>query len=343
MDFLVGGYGPDMGGGARGIGWLGDGPGGARFRGTLAGAPSPSWICVSGNRAFAALEGRAQVASFLVEGAFEDGAGPRLRLVSQVPAGGAAPCHAALARDPQGGEHLIVACYGDGTVAVHSVGPGGRLSGVEQAIAGAGSGPLPAQAGPHAHCALPLADGRVLTSDLGADCVHVNAWDGGRLRRVGSVRLEPGTGPRDLLPLAGDAVAVLGEWGCTVTVLAPRGRGFQALAPVALGASAGDQAASLARVDGPGARRFLYAGLRGSDRLVALADAGGRAGAQRLRVVARVPAGGRHPRHIRAVGRRLYVCAQKSDRIAMFDVDARGLPRPAGGAPAPAPTALAPL
>jgi len=69
-------------------------------------------------------------------------------------------------------------------------------------------------------------DGRVLTSDLGADRVYVHHWEHGELVREGEVVLEPGTGPRDqhLLPVASDdlahdwRVAVVGEWGGTAFV-----------------------------------------------------------------------------------------------------------------------------
>ncbi|MCI1224480.1 lactonase family protein [Bifidobacterium sp.] len=148
----------------------------------------------------------------------------RLEQTSRITVQGDGPTHAALAIDDEGHRHLIVACYGDGSIGVHRLDEQGRILPGNQLLEGEGHGPLPAQAGPHAHWILPLPDGRVLTTDLGADRVYVHRWEHGTLRRSAAVRLAPGTGPRDmhLMPTNGGGwrVAVVDEWGCTVTVLA---------------------------------------------------------------------------------------------------------------------------
>ncbi|WEV69609.1 beta-propeller fold lactonase family protein [Bifidobacterium sp. ESL0775] len=165
-----------------------------------------------------------------------DGNGVRLTEISRVklPAS-SGPTHAAIAVDPQLGRHLITADYADGTVCVLPIGPGDVLGPVAQVLHGDQEhhGPLPAQEGPHAHWILPLADGRVLSTDLGADRIYVHHWEGARLVRTGFVSLAPGTGPRDMHVLPGPSgefgpaddwrVAVVDEWGCTVTVLEPVG------------------------------------------------------------------------------------------------------------------------
>ncbi|MCI1218957.1 MAG: lactonase family protein [Bifidobacterium sp.] len=148
----------------------------------------------------------------------------RLEQTSRVRVQGDGPTHAAVAIDDEGHRHLIVANYGDGSLCVHRLDEQGRILPGNQLLQGEGHGPLPAQDGPHAHWVLPLPDGRVLTTDLGADRIYVHRWEHGALRRSGEVRLAPGTGPRDmhLMPTNGRGwrVAVVNEWGCSVTVLA---------------------------------------------------------------------------------------------------------------------------
>ncbi|WEV46501.1 beta-propeller fold lactonase family protein [Bifidobacterium sp. ESL0690] len=143
------------------------------------------------------------------------------------------PTHAAIAVDSVLGRHLITADYADGTVCVLPIGAGDVLGPVAQVLHGDPEhhGPLPAQEAPHAHWILPLADGRVLTTDLGADRIYIHRWQGSRLVRTGFVSLADGTGPRDMHVLPGPSgkfgesgdwrIAVVDEWGCTVTILEP--------------------------------------------------------------------------------------------------------------------------
>ena len=204
---------------------------------------------------------------------------PTLTELSRVPASGISPTHAVVATDDIGGKHLIVANYADGHVCVHPIATDGSLLAPTQVLAGEGHGPLPAQEGPHAHWILPLPDGRVLSTDLGADRIYVHHWRSRELARVGVVRHAAGTGSRDLhlLPVADHShattfgadwrVAVVGEWADTVTLLGPvpgssdkadgqnddptqatDSDGIRVLQAVSLGGDALDQAASLAFV-----------------------------------------------------------------------------------------------
>src|SRR5690606_23679405 len=180
---LVGGYGPDMGGTASGVRTAESSPDGLVVG---AGLPcdSPSWIAVRGERMVATLEGSGALAWFsrTPEGWRADG-------VTRLEAG--SPCHAAFLDD----DTVAVASYGDGAIVLARHGQAGPL----QRLDGSGSGPLPAQEGPHAHHVHVLADGRVLTLDLGADRLHVHERRAdGLLIRVDSLALPAGTGPRDL-------------------------------------------------------------------------------------------------------------------------------------------------
>ena len=234
---LIGAYGSDMDGGARGVGVARSDPdGGLTISGDVLESASPSWVAVRGDRMVATLEGTGELAWFARsgDGWVADGVAAT---------GGQSPCHAAFLDD----DTVAVACYGDGAVVVLRHGDAVPA----QRIDGSGSGPLAAQGGPHAHHVLVLADGRVLTLDLGADRLHVHRRTAdGLLERTESIPLPEGTGPRDLLALPSGELALLGEWSCELVILDPAGSEFEVVQILALpGATPGsDQAAALGSV-----------------------------------------------------------------------------------------------
>lgn len=318
---LIGAYGPDMGGTATGIGAAESIPDAAmRVRaGVVAAVPSPSWLSVRGDRMVATLEGTGELAWF---SRAEDG----WALDAVVATGGQSPCHAAFLDD----DTVAVACYGDGAVVVLRHGVTEPL----QRLEGAGSGPLPAQEGPHAHHVHVLPDGRVLTLDLGADRLYVHERIDVGLTRIGEVALPAGTGPRDLLALGDGRLALLGEWSCELLVLAEADGAFVVLERHALpGATAGeDQAAALA-LSADGAQ--VFAGVRGSDRIAvfAVSDAG-------VTPIGSVAAGGSRPRHLLVDGPLLHAANQASDELATFRIRDDRLPELVGSTPTPAPTCV---
>ncbi|MGN6503139.1 MAG: lactonase family protein [Pseudolysinimonas sp.] len=309
-DWLIGGYGPDMGGAGTGMRWGRSHPDGRFEVGPLAAElDSPSWVTVDGARVFAALEG----AGSIVELSLERG---RLEPVAHHEVG-QYPCHIAVV-----GGMPVVACYGDGLIWT----PSGSLS------SDAPRGPLPAQDGPHAHHVLPLGSA-VLTLDLGTDRLSVHHVVDGKLLRVDEVPLPPGTGPRDLLPLPDGRVALLGEWSCELILLEPMGDTFEIvqIVPLPEAVPGTDQAAGLAL-----AGRFVVAGIRGSNRIATLelGDA--------VAPVTSVPSGGDWPRHLVADGEFVHVANQLSSAIATFRLGPDGIPTPVGDPVAvPSPTCLA--
>ncbi|QEO10236.1 lactonase family protein [Protaetiibacter larvae] len=318
---LIGAYGADMGGGAAGIATARSAPDGTVVvAGPVLACPSPSWLAVRGDRLVATLEGTGGLAWFRRDG---DG----WAADGVVATGGRWPCHAAFLDD----DTVAVASYGDGAITV--LRHGGTAP--AQRLEGSGSGPLPAQDGPHAHHVHVLPDGRVLTLDLGADRLHVHARGAdGRLERIDSLALPEGTGPRDLIALPSGELALLGEWSCELLILDPAGIDFEIVQILALpGATPGaDQAAALSlSADG----RHLYAGVRGADlvSVIALEDDGARG-------IASVPSGGHWPRHLLVDGELLHVANQLSDTIATFRIGADGIPVPIAAVTTPAPTRI---
>lgn len=317
-DFLIGAYGQDAGGTSPGI-LRGRSHDDGRFEylGVAAEVPSPSWLALDGDRLYATLEEADELAVFAVS----DGS---LVLERRAPAGGRHPCHLGITDGA-----VIAACYGDGVVAVHH--PVGEPP---QLLAGDGSGPLPAQEGPHAHHVLPLGP-HVLTVDLGADLLYVHAWSGHELRRIDSIPVPPGTGPRDLLSLPDGRLALLGEWSCELLLLEPMGESFEVVQILALpGATPGeDQTAALGlSADG----RFVFAGIRGADRVASIA-----LDADAARAVGWAPSGGRWPRHLVVDGGFVHVANQLSNTVATLRVENDGTLTPAGDpAAVPSPTHL---
>lgn len=321
LGFWCGGYTASMGGDAQGIALLsGESAGGLEFRGLAAAVSSPSYLLRHGGGVVAADEANGRVVFFALEGGELVERGSRSTT-------GPNPCHLSV------DDGLLFASnYGDGSIDVFAIAADGAIEGPLQTLAAAGSGPLPQQDGPHAHCTLPLPGGTVLSADLGTDRVHLHSRHGEELRRIASIELPAGTGPRDLLRL-GSRTLLLGEFGSRIFEIgadAVAGSGELVADPVE-----GDQAAGLAVSDDG---RFLYAGLRGSDR-IAVVDA------VTLEPVAAVSCGGHWPRHLVVRGGLLLVANQLSGTVSRFAIDARsGIPSPLG-APilVPSPTFLLPL
>jgi 6-phosphogluconolactonase (cycloisomerase 2 family) len=174
-----------------------------------------------------------------------------------------------------------------------------------------------------------LADGRIVTADLGADRLHVHTLVGGTLVRESSVALPAGTGPRDLHVLSNGLIVLLGEFGCELHVLAVADDSSISLTfSVPLpGAVAGDQAAAIAVT---GDERFVYSGLRGSNRisfspLTLDTDPAGRPGV-RFAPGGFVSAEGDWPRHLTVDGDILHVANQRSSGVASFSLGADGTP-----------------
>ncbi len=237
--------------------------------------------------------------------AFRRGPGLSLEPLGGQPTSGGSSCHVSVTHD-----RLYVSNYRDGSIDVFPLLADGLIGERIQALSSHGSGPNPAQAGPHAHSTL-VRGFTVLSADLGADRVHVHAIENGMLVRTASVSLPAGTGPRDLVPNAARTL-LLGELQGTLFALDDRGQ-VVAAGRIAADWVDGDHAAGLA-VDSSG--RFLYTGLRGSNRIAVIR-------ASDLSPVGTVPCDGDWPRHLCVIdGDVLLVANQLSSTVAAFRIDA---------------------
>ncbi|QNE47016.1 lactonase family protein [Glaciihabitans sp. INWT7] len=312
IDLLVGGYTGTMGD-AKGISLL-------RWHGELARlellettpTSSPSFL--------------ASGSAGLVYATDEYGTGPAgrieafrrvrgsLRLLGGQPTSGGFPCHVSVTAD-----RLFVSNYLDGSIDVFPLLPDGRIGELIQTLTSHGSGPDPVQERPHAHSTL-VRGSTVLSADLGADRVHVQGIENGRLVRTASVALPPGTGPRDLARLAGRTI-LLGELRGSLFALGDRGEVLDA-GTIAEDWVESDHAAGLA-IDA--SARFLYTGLRGSNRIAVIRTGD-------LSPVATVSSDGDWPRHLCMIdGDVLLVANQLSSTVAAFRIDpVTGIPLPLG-------------
>lgn len=365
--FWVGGYGSDIGGSATGIGMLAGDEGRPAdtlaYRGAVTQTASPSWLAQHPTLdvVYAALEGEGRVQAFARSGE------ATLRPLGEPVAAGKEVCHLAVAPN---GSALIASCYGDGRVVRIALGADGaprpgaehratalraallaQLHGVEGEVpepqgdlAAAASDPYAETVGSeresHAHAAAFLPDGRVATTDLGFDLVRFWRQSATGLELDHEVVLPQGTGPRHMVVHPSGHLHVVTEFSCEVFTLTagPDGRWGVVSAVLAspIAQPGFDSAAELVRTrDGA----FLYTALRGSNTVAALRVQGS---GERLESMALADSGVDWPRHHLAHEGKLLVAGERSDSVALLDLDER-TGAPTGirhRAPVPTPTHL---
>lgn len=365
--FWLGGYGPAMEGSADGIGLLAGDEGAATalsYRGAVTATPSPSWLAQHPTLdvVYAALEGDSAVQAFARTGE------SRLTPLGDPVEAGQYVCHLAVSTS---GSFLIASCYGDGRVVRIGIDGEGRLvadaantaaelraalfgeplqAGVPAGVAVAATDRYPGAltaAGEervsHAHAAAFLGDGRIATTDLGFDLVRIWRPIAGSLVLDHEVVLPVGVGPRHMVVHPSGHLHVVTEYSCEVFTFAAGPDGTWSVIAAALAspiAEVGiDVAAELARSrDG----HVLYTALRGSNTIAALRVRGA---GESLEPFALADSGVDWPRHHLVHEGKLLVAGQRSDTVALLDLDER-TGAPLGirhEAQAPAPTHFLPV
>jgi 6-phosphogluconolactonase len=307
--------------------------------GVAADTPDPSWVVVhpSGKYLYAANEaGKAStVSAFAV-----DAKSGKLTLLNQMSALGEDPCYISF---DKAGKYVLVANYTSGNIVVFPILPDGKLGEHTALVQDSGAtGPnKERQQGSHAHwIETSMANGTVFVADLGLDRVMTYKFDSvkgilGAMPAAGphqpfvqnALELSPGTGPRHV------AVSkvmdfrrflyVLGELDSTITVFGTTKEGIFGGAiqkvPMLPAQFSGRNDAAEIEIHPSG--KFLYASNRGHDSIAifAIDPAKGT-----LTFVARVPTGGKEPRHfaIDPSGKYLLAENQFSNSIVVFKIDA---------------------
>ncbi|WP_307078843.1 lactonase family protein [Arthrobacter pascens] len=335
----TGTYTPDGGGRAAGIGAVSAGADGTlEWLGTAVKANSPSFLAVHPTLPviYAVAEQAGTVQAYRRSGEFKLEA-----FGDQQPAGEAA-CHVAV--DPLA-RFITVTCWGDGQVLLYELTRDGSITGpltTPPSVDPHGS-QTPGEPRPsRAHASLMLADGRVMTTDLGHDTLRIWTYEpGSGLRADHEVALPFGSGPRHLVQHASGSVFVVSEYSIEVFVLRADAGTFELInrGPATSGGSLpGDSAAEICLSEnGDNA----YVGVRGSNLIsVLLVKADG----AEVAPLADFPSRGDWPRHHLVRGQWLHVAHERSDDIATFALDpVSGFPGPlVNTLRTPSPTALVP-
>jgi len=242
--------------------------------------------------------------------------------------GGAGPCH--LAVDPTG-KCLLVANYGDGSIAALAIHADGTLAEPGTVIQHHGSSVNAArQAGPHAHFITPGPANRfALACDLGLDQVLVYRLDPAKSTLVANdppfATVKPGSGPRHLaFHPSGRFVFLINEMGATMTAFAydaERGtlKELQTVSTLPAGFTGAKSGAGV-QVHPSG--KFVYGSNRGHDSIAVF---GFEPASGRLTFLECQSTQGKTPRHfaLDPAGQWLLAENQDSDSIVVFRVDAK--------------------
>ena len=307
-------------------------------KGVAAEARDPSWVAVhpSGKFLYAANEAgkSSTVSAFAV-----DVKSGKLTLLNQMPALGEDPCYISF---DKAGKYVLVANYTSGNIVVFPILPGGKL-GEHTAlvqVSGATGPNKERQEGSHAHwIETSMGNGTVFVAALGLDRVMTYKFDPakgtlGAMPAAGphqpfvqnALELSPGTGPRHAaISKVTDFrrfLYVLGELDSTITVFGTTKEGIFGGAiqkvPMLPAEFSGRNDAAEIEIHPSG--KFLYASNRGHDSIAifAIDPAKGT-----LTFVARVPTGGKGPRHfaIDPSGKYLLAENQFSNNIVVFKID----------------------
>lgn len=248
----------------------------------------------------------------------------QLTLLNRQFSHGSLPCH--LSTDRQG-KFLLVANYGNGSLAVYPLQADGKIGEAIQTVQHEGSGANPGrQEGPHAHFVTVTADNRfALCCDLGIDKVLVYRLDSdrGQLTLNDEVVLKPGAGPRHLaFHPTGRYAYVINELDSTVAVFAYAAEtgsltGLQTLSTLPEGYT-GENTTAEVWVHPSG--RFVYGSNRGHDSIViyAVEEATGQ-----LTLVGHTSTRGKSPRSfiIAPSGTLLLAANQDSNTVTTFRLD----------------------
>ncbi len=237
--------------------------------------------------------------------------------------GGRGPCHLVVDRT---GNHVLVANYGGGSVAVLPIGDDGKLQPISSLRQHEGSSVNPQrQEGPHAHSInLDRENRYAYAADLGLDTIFTYAFDSaeGVLRTSSAVKVAPGAGPRHfaLHPSQPWAFSI-NELNSTITSFRIAADGaLQAMASVSTLPADFQGKSYTAEVLVHPSGKFLYGSNRGHDS-IAVFEIEGQSGA--LQRVGVYSTRGKTPRNFRIdpSGQFLLAANQGSDAIEVFRID----------------------
>lgn len=290
-------------------------------------AQRPGFLAISPNREFlysVAQEKGDDGKSFGAVQAYAIGDNGKLKRLNAQACGGQGPCHLTV---DQSGKCVLVANYGDGTVAALPIQANGSLGKATSVIQHEGSSVNERrQQGPHAHSINVSPDNRfAFAADLGTDEVLVyqlNA-DDAKLTPHSSAKVAPGSGPRHFaFHSDGEYAYVINELLSTVTAFdydAEAGT-LTEVQTIPTLPDGFDGQNTTAEVQAHPSGKFVYGSNRGHDTIAVFAcdsETG------KLTFVEHEPIQGKRPRNfgIDPSGRYLLAAGQDSHTVAVFRID----------------------
>ena len=307
----VGGYGPDIGRYE-----IAD-DGHLEAAGTTpAFAPGPSFLAITPTTVYAVSESNSRVGAYAI-----DPASGALSLINDASAGGSGPAHISVDRS---GGHVLVANYGDGSVATLAIRGDGGVAAPHTYAVGKNAHMIITDPSNHYAFVPCLGSGYVaqLVFDAATGELVPNA--------VPHLDTAAGAGPRHLaFAPDGNHAYLINETSSTLSALAfdaATGRltALQTLSTRAAGATGNNTGAEVWVHPSGG---FAYASNRGDNTIGVFAVAGDGT----LSLAGHAPTLGRTPRDftIDPTGARLYVANQDSNNVVPFAIDRQtGMPTP---------------
>jgi 6-phosphogluconolactonase (cycloisomerase 2 family) len=194
-----------------------------------------------------------------------------------------------------------------------------------------------------AHYSQVLADGRVLTIDLGYDLARVWRYvaESASFALEYQVVFPYGVGPRHVAAASDGRLYVSCEYAVSLFVLTPGADGRYAITGSSpLRVAPREEGEFAAHISLSYDESLLYATVRRSNVVAVLAVG---APGEAPRPVAEVASGAEWPRHHLALGSRLYVANQHGGEVTVFALEADGVPgEVVQRVPAGSPTAVVP-
>lgn len=279
---------------------------------------SPTYLTISEDRRFlysvAQEDKSGGVAAFEVTNDHGD-----LKPINSMVEAGAPPCHLDVYNN-----NLVTGNYHEGTIHLYQVDQKEGLQSVLDVAKHEGSGPHERQEKPHVHYTAFTPDRKyMVVCDLGTDEVVTYKVDGGKLEKVQTLKVNPGSGPRHLVfHPNGNRAYLLTELSSEVFVLDYNSEDGSFTVKQSILAKpedfSGQNDASAIHISPDG--RFVYAGNRGHDSIAVFRvnEENGE-----LQIVEHVATGGEWPRDfvLDPSGAFLVAANQHTGNLVLFKRD----------------------
>lgn len=224
---------------------------------------NPSFLCFANEKKTLVAVNEVDVDSTGSVEAFAISSG-ELQKVSESTSGGAHPCHVSANKHGD----ILMANYSGGNIGYVRVDAFGELSPLRAVAQHYGSGATGRQAGPHAHSIWFMDETNAVAVDLGIDQLIFYQIEEKELQKVDSLKLERGAGPRHLAIHPNKKLMyVINELNSTITVVAKRAAGWQALNSVSTLPKGYNDKSYCADIHLSADGRFIYASNRGHNSL----------------------------------------------------------------------------